>query len=312
MDLERQKKGYKNCRRIFNKTNKVKIELEEKNEKKKTLEPLMKAMGDWILPGLRKELEQFGSNESSIISTSSSSSSSTFTRKDYLNIHTEQQQQPHYNGNLRKRKRKYSSHMRIQDTSVPDKTNNREKTLIQPGDFPLAPHPRQQQRPVTIEMRLSPPATLKAQLPQKQNHQPTIPVIPVIPAYSCRSCAKPFLSRSGLSYHEEHAHSVCKFCSLWKKSKSTVCDRCRDMFNNQRTLKPKLDHNNKKVIRENNKVNNDIVFKCDFCPKNFGRKLHMIKHVMLQHSSLMHKVDLGKFVNGNNMTACLLQSTVEA
>ena len=35
---------------------------------------------------------------------------------------------------------------------------------------------------------------------------------------------------------------------------------------------------------------------CDICTSRFRRRIHMIKHVMTQHASQMHRVDLAKFV----------------
>ena len=47
---------------------------------------------------------------------------------------------------------------------------------------------------------------------------------------------------------------------------------------------------------------------CDICTSRFRRRIHMIKHVMTQHASQMHRVDLAKFVATGTAPSVSVQS----
>ena len=122
----------------------------------------------------------------------------------------------------------------------------------------------------------------------------------------CRICRKKFYSYSGLNKHLLRGH--CPVCKAPVNSKGafvhadsgekavskaklgawSICQKCVHSLPLKTT---KLLNGNHVVGKEG-----DLEVACDICTSRFRRRIHMIKHVMTQHASQMHRVDLAKFV----------------
>ncbi len=126
----------------------------------------------------------------------------------------------------------------------------------------------------------------------------------------CRVCLKQLNTRSGLRRHMKRGH--CPICNRpHQKTASKLLDKQEQ---EQPVVKPTsvcqmcVHKLSLKAAPKNGTTASALAsamtdqlagsfVKCDICMKGFRRRIQMIKHVMSQHASQMHKVDLAKFVS---------------